>query len=65
MFNKIEGRKMATLRDRSGQSYKAPVYLVKIKIEIIINIRMVMTLKEKSKLKCKRARAGSIIKGLE
>lgn len=28
MFNKIEGRKMATVRDRSGQTYKAPVFLV-------------------------------------
>ena len=28
MFNKIEGRKMATLRDRAGQTYKAPVFLV-------------------------------------
>lgn len=27
-FNKAEGRKMTTLRDRSGQTYKAPVFLV-------------------------------------
>jgi hypothetical protein len=26
----MEGRKMATIRDRSGQTYKAPVFLVSI-----------------------------------
>lgn len=40
-FNKIEGRKMATVRDRNGQTYKAPVFLEyddvkgKIKIEML------------------------------
>ena len=39
--NKMEGRKMATVRDRSGQTYKAPVFLDgddvrgKIKIEML------------------------------
>ena len=39
-FNKVEGRKMATQKDKGGQSYKAPVFLdgEDIKGKIIIDM---------------------------
>jgi len=39
-FAKVEGRKMASLRDRSGTTYKAPVFLdgEDIKGKVIIDM---------------------------
>jgi hypothetical protein len=52
MFNRIEGRKMATVRDRNGQTYKAPVFLVRISPSLSPIFRSMTMSKERSRLTC-------------